>query len=352
VSELGESSFAFKTGITDDIAYTYSNGLGRALKERFKVGSADAEAYPTFAAVLGKLGVCDLTTFVFMWLVKKNIMKYPGSTYVETKFKLGTEDVKTLCECLFTFVDDDFGLQAAYRQNKFTDPKITRLSIHILSFGLSKLAILPWRIGNEALEYGIVTANTPKYVPAFRFLMQCAYYAEEHQGNKEYAKERLENIKNEYRVPEEIINCAVGFVRKVVLGNELLPEFESILAKPSIRMNKQDVIWGFGTKDSAYKGFFTGQPLTFVYGINDDGTKNSKEATVQELVQSGIKICYQDTGGKVFSEVVKFGQCKEKLMASALDPDRYNHLPAGIFYFRFICMYKVRTKNNGVYRRC
>jgi hypothetical protein len=214
------------------------------------------------------------------------------------------------------------------------------------------LAILPWRIGNEALEYGIVTANTPKYVPAFRFLMQCAYYAEEHQGNKEYAKERLENIKNEYRVPEEIINCAVGFVRKVVLGNELLPEFESILAKPSIRMNTQDVIWGFGTKDSAYKGFFTGQPLTFVYGINDDGTKSTKEATVQELVQSGIKISYQDTGGKVFSEVVKFGQCKEKLMASALDPDRYNHLPSGIFYFRFIFMYKVRTKNNGVYRRC
>ncbi len=77
--------------------------------------------------------------------------------------------------------------------------------------------------------------------------MQCAYYAEEFQGNKEYAKERLKNIRDEYRVHDDIINCAVGFVRNVVLGNELLPEFESILAKPTIRMNTQGVIWGFGT---------------------------------------------------------------------------------------------------------
>jgi hypothetical protein len=95
-------------------------------------------------------------------------------------------------------------------------------------------------------------------------------------------------------------------------------------------MDKQDTIWGFGAKNSNYQGFFIGQLLNYVYAVDDDGTRQTTEATVQDLVHSGIKIAYKDSAGKLFSEVVKSAKCKDNLMVSALDPDRYHHLPSGI----------------------
>jgi len=236
--------------MTDEYAYTYSCGLARALISRFEEGSDDALQYPMYSNVLGKIGVCDLSVFIFVFLVKKNISSGTGLDYAANKFKLETDDVMILIECVTTFVDDDFGLQAAFCQKKFTDPKITRLSLHILALGLNKLAMLPWRIGNEALTNGIVTANTPKYAPSFRWLMQCAYADSDFEGDRKHALLRLENLRDEYRSPDDDINRALGFVRNVVLGPDLLSEFESILAKPTLRMGKQDTIWGFGAKNS------------------------------------------------------------------------------------------------------
>ena len=107
-------------------------------------------------------------------------------------------------------------------------------------------------------------------------------------------------------------------------------------------MGKQDTIWGFGAKISNYQGFFIGQQLTYVYNVNDDGTKQTTEATVQDLVHSGIKIAYKDSAGKVFSEVVKYARFKDKLMDSDFDPDRYHHLPSGILWIK-LCAYAVIT---------
>ena len=91
-----------------------------------------------------------------------------------------------------------------------------------------------------------------------------------------------------------------------------------------------------------YQGFFIGQLLTYVYAVNDDGTKQKTEATVQDLVHSGIKIAYKDSAGKLFTEVVKSGKCKEKLMVSSSDPDRYDHLSAGIILI-LLCIYTAIT---------
>jgi len=329
--------------MSDDYAYTYSSGLARSLMTRFQEGSVDAEDYPKYATVLAKIGFCDFSVFVFIFLVKKNIACGTGFlAYAVDKFKLVTDDVETLVECVTTFVDDDFGLQAAYCQNTFTDPKITRLSVLILGLGLNKLASLPWRIGNDAFENGLVTANTPKYAPSFRWCMQCAYADPDYENNRKYAMERSENIRTEFRCTEDDINHCLGFVRNVVLGPGLLPVFESILRKPSLRMHKQDTIWGFGAKKSAYEGFFIGQLLTYVYAVEDDGTKQTTEATVQDLVHSGIKIAYKDSAGKLFTEVVKFGKCKEKFIVSSSDPDRYDQLPSGIV-LKLLCILKKKN---------
>ena len=96
-------------------------------------------------------------------------------------------------------------------------------------------------------------------------------------------------------------------------------------------------------KTAFIKGcFFVGQLLTYVYAVEDDGTKQTTEATVQDLVHSGIKISYKDSAGKLFTEVVKFGKCKEKLIVSSSDPDRYDHLSSGIV-LNLLCIFKKRT---------
>ena len=304
--------------MSDEIAYTYAVQMAQFLKASYEDGAGSALENPAFAVIIQKLCLPDLSTFIFVFLVKRNMSTEEGLSYARSKFTLTDEEIRLLCECCMEEVDDDFGLQAAYCQGKFVDPQETRLAVHILAFGLSKLAILPFRLGRHAREHGMVTANTPTFAPSLRFLMACVYVPPDKHDDAQYLKARAASLRTEFGTTDDVINSAVVFVRFVVLGGRLLPNFENILAKTRRNCEWTEQIWGFGTKHGVFNGFYVGQKKTYNYW-NKENKLRKVTSTVVDLVKTGIKIATENTTGPQYYEVVPFKDCRHQLRIHKTD---------------------------------